>query len=141
MPSQEDAVAQVRAAFATLSPPTTVTTHDCEECAEIQVAFANRPWDSLPASIIESHTALALFEPGAFVYYLPAYLLYALAQPTSDVAMYLMIAIAPHEPNRFSECRFNEEQRQAILATAESVADQTGDHILEIRDIRRLWSG
>jgi hypothetical protein len=115
-----------------------VASHQCAECFDIQSTFEGRQWDSLPQPVLEAHTAFALFDPAAYVYFLPAYLLYSITYPGSDVADLLMINIAPSSQVR--EYGFNEGQRLAILAVAEYVAEQTGDYILEIRDLRRYWS-
>lgn len=79
--------ADILRAFAdTVRPPQEeIALHQCDECAALRAAFAPYMWDRVPPQVIEAHySALPLFSPSAFAYFLPAYLLYALDHFTPD---------------------------------------------------------
>ena len=59
-----------------------IARHDCSECLAIRAAFARRTWDSLQPSELEARfDSLPMLSPGAFKYYLPAYLTYSPRTP------------------------------------------------------------
>src|SRR5262245_19634067 len=67
--------------------PEAIVSHSCEECFRIRDDFAPHAWPTVPARVIEYHrNSFPLFTPQAFRYYLPAYVIYALHHPESEVA-------------------------------------------------------
>ena len=67
--------------FPMIDPPSAdnITSHACEECADVTAAFSGTPWWSADSALIdESVDALPLFTTHAYHYYLPAFLLRAL---------------------------------------------------------------
>src|SRR5262245_59821431 len=71
----------ILAAFAMIDPPSDneITSHPCDECAEVTAAFSGvKGWSADPALIDEIFDDLPLFTPRAYRYYLPAFLLRAL---------------------------------------------------------------
>jgi hypothetical protein len=96
--------AEIVAAFADAERPAEddIVVHECSDCRALQAAFAPLTWDAVPDATIEAHASeLPLFSPTAFVYFLPAYLLYALAHftPHTDATEYTVYALTPNAPN------------------------------------------
>lgn len=57
-----------------------IATHECDECLGVRDSFRGVRWQDAPrALVIENHDKLPLLTPSAHQYYLPAYLLLALA--------------------------------------------------------------
>ncbi len=55
-------------------------------------------YENLPAEIIEDHSAdLPLLGPLALQHYLPAYMLYSLGHPKSNVMMFTIFHLTPSE--------------------------------------------
>jgi hypothetical protein len=66
-------------------PEFLIAPHDCDECRQVCVDFASIEWAAAPDVTIETHpSALSLMSPEAYAYFLPAYLLYAVAHFTHD---------------------------------------------------------
>ena len=82
-------------------PETEIALHECEECAALRAAFAHLDWGRVPAAVLQEHySALPLFSPAAFAYFLPAYLLYALDHfaPDGGPSEYTVYSLVPNEP-------------------------------------------
>jgi hypothetical protein len=78
---------EVLDAFGSASRPPKflIAPHDCDECRQVCADFASIEWIAAPDATIESHpSALSLMSPEAYAYFLPAYLLYAVAHFTHD---------------------------------------------------------
>ncbi|HEX6084064.1 MAG TPA: DUF6714 family protein [Thermoanaerobaculia bacterium] len=76
---------ELAVAWAGVVPPpqSSITAHDCDECAEVRTFFADKPWtDFVDVAALRYHyDALTLFTPRAFHYYLPAFIRATLAAP------------------------------------------------------------
>ncbi len=98
-----------------------IARHDCSECLAIRAAFARRTWDSLQPSELEARfDSLPMLSPGAFKYYLPAYLTYSLGHldPGCLVCQFTIYAIAPDEDAK--EAKFIDWwSERLLLFTAE----------------------
>jgi hypothetical protein len=92
--------AQIREAFDGVHrpPEALIAPHECDDCAAVRAAFAPFEWSNLPWMLIELYPCeLNLLGPEAYVYYLPAYMLYALAHftPYDIVTEMTVHALAP----------------------------------------------
>jgi hypothetical protein len=96
--------------------------YDCSECGQIARFFRAKSWDQLAAEDLRRHhTALALFTPEAFQYFLPAFMLASLSSfENGDVLpdairFYFEYSneIKGHFPVRISG--FSPPQREAII--------------------------
>jgi hypothetical protein len=61
------------------TPRRPVTSHDCDECNEVDALLGDRVWSDVADDFPQyCHDAFPLLTPSAQVYYLPAYMLAAL---------------------------------------------------------------
>jgi hypothetical protein len=149
----------VRTAFGLGRPPDFdhIASHECDECRAVREAFAGWKWESLPGEIIrENHDKLPLFDAEAFVYYLPAYLLYALGHwdPDDPVTEFTTYQLTPNcDPEDAERCDYHrsrlrhltEEQFEVCHRfTAMVLADKRFQHYEGVEERRRqfadLWS-
>src|SRR5262249_34581346 len=89
---------RILASFPMTDPPSSndITSHPCEECAELTTAFSGVKWWSAdPTLIDESFDDLPLFTAPAYRYYLPAFLLRALEMfdPDNLVTQFCLFAL------------------------------------------------
>ena len=87
-------------AFADVPQPARarIALHECEECSELRSAFAGRDWRTLSREFLEQYYgSLPLLSPEALQYYLPAYLLAAIAEFHHDniVAEFTVCNLTP----------------------------------------------
>lgn len=98
--------------------PSEIVSHDCDECSRIRNDFAPHAWPKVPGDVLEYHCdSFPLFTPLAFRYYLPAFVLYALANPDSAVSRWVIEKLRDlGQPDEFwvSRADFNEAQKAAI---------------------------
>jgi hypothetical protein len=91
----------IEEAFSNADPPDSdnVIEHDCPECRAVRRVFRHQPWRKLKPEKIEwGHDKMSLFTPHAFQYFLPAFMLYALDEPSSIVCELLVNSlIVPKE--------------------------------------------
>lgn len=56
-----------------------IVSHNCEQCQEMRKDFAGIKWQEVNDELLErNYDKIPLFSPQAFVYYLPAFLVYTL---------------------------------------------------------------
>lgn len=127
MPRTENKLAAaIIGAFLDVPKPneTSIAPHQCEECREICEAFAPFEFGELPGDVIALHyDSLPLLSPPALHHYLPAYLLYALEHPDSDVFEFTIYQLSPSKKlrqeiagnHRDRIVRFTLEQRGVVL--------------------------
>jgi len=78
-----------------------IALHQCDSCAALRNAFAGKDWRSLDCGFLEQYfSKLPLLSPEALPYFLPAYLLCALAHfdPDNIVAEFTVYHLTPSEP-------------------------------------------
>jgi hypothetical protein len=95
--SVEKLQAEIEAAFSDVAPPATdnIIEHDCEECRSVERTFRNKDWRRLEREKVKSaYDKLPLFTPEAFIYFLPAFMIYSLPEPESEVCEFLVYALA-----------------------------------------------
>jgi hypothetical protein len=101
----------IEAAFTNVEPPKpdNVIEHDCPECRAVRRVFRYEHWRSLKAEKVDwGHDKLSLFTPHAFQYFLPAFMLYSLDEPSSIVCELLVYSlIAPKENNDWWQKRLD----------------------------------
>ena len=130
-PEQSHVADLIRTAFTGVPRPPAgnIAPHACEDCAALSAALAPYTAEALPDAVIEAEiNALCHLSPEAFVYYLPAYLLYGLRHfvyhhlPT-EMALYTLLPRAEDEANeemadlmRSRLKSFTAEQIQAVDA-------------------------
>ena len=79
--------AEVLGAFGTAQRPPEfqIAPHACERCAQLSADLAGVEWTAMPDGLIEEYpSGLSLLSPEAYAYFLPGYVLYALAHFTRD---------------------------------------------------------
>lgn len=78
-------------------PTQRLVEHECEECQELEVAFANLEWKEVPCNLLrENFNAQPLFSPEAFHGFLPAYLVYSLENFGKDeVSEFTIYTLSP----------------------------------------------
>ena len=114
----------IQSAFADVAHPgkdniTKCTWPDCPECADISQSFGEKSAQSVQESVLAEHTALPLFTPEAFHYFIPAYMLYSLRHPDSDVAFFTRQSLGEGGIDEFYMKRFRlftSRQREAVIA-------------------------
>lgn len=107
-------------AFADLRRPAggEIVGHDCDECSRIRSDLAPYAWSQVPGEVLEYHCdSFPLLTPQAFRYYLPGFVIYALNNPDSAVARWVIENLRDlGQPNDFwvSRAEFTEPQKTAI---------------------------
>jgi hypothetical protein len=106
-----------------------ITSHPCEECAEVTIAFSGvRWWSADPALIDNSFDDLPLFTGHAYRYYLPAFLLRALEtfDPDNLVTQFCLFNLSGDASDVWYRKRieqFTPEQRAVIVSFLRYVCD------------------
>ena len=124
---------RILASFPMGEPPSSeqITSHACEECADVTTAFSGVKWWSAdPALIDDSVDALPLFTPAAYRYYLPAFLLRALEpfDPDNLVAQFSVYTLNGHANDDWYRKRieqFTPDEHAAIVAFLRYVRDDS----------------
>jgi len=91
---------RIRAVFADVPMPErdAIAHHQCCECETLRATFAGRHWSTFDASLLEAnYDQLPLLSPEGLAFYLPAYLLHALATLSApdNVTDYTVWHLAP----------------------------------------------
>jgi hypothetical protein len=131
------------AAFPEGVPP---AEHQCTECDGIRLSFAGQSPFALPATVIENHfDSLPMLSPAAFHHFVPAYLAYAVDNPNSLVAMFVMFSLSPAELDDFYRerfSRFSETERAVVRDVLEHLIERTDERELdpeEVERVRQYW--
>ena len=95
---------RLRAVFADVPMPErdAIARHQCCECETLRATFAGRHWSTFDASLLEAkYDQLPLLSPEGLAFYLPAYLLHALATLAApdNVTDYTVWHLAPTHEN------------------------------------------
>jgi hypothetical protein len=128
---------KIRAVFSD-DPPVgfPIAPHQCGECARIEADFHGKCWSEVSLDTLKYHfDSLPLLSPEAFKYYLPAFMLGAIADPESNLPEFLMYSLLPNQLARRERCRFSAEQEQAIVEFARWMAWSP-----ESEQIEAYWS-
>ena len=105
-------IAQIRAAFGAVARPSSdnIVDHECDECVELRDGLLGFPSSELPDTWFDSNwDQLPLLSDQATQYYLPAYLCFALRQPDSLAAEFVLYALDSEPQDGYTKA-----QRQAI---------------------------
>ena len=130
--------AKISDAFADVTLPTSVVSHQCPECESVETAFEGRRWSEVPVDTIRYHRdALPLLTPEAYVFLIPAYLIAAVREPLGDIAPMVLYSLQPSADRR--GCPFTDRQRSVLLEVGEWLADRESWGI-EMRRIRKYWA-
>lgn len=91
---------RIRAVFAHVPMPEreAIAKHRCCECEALRATFAGRHWTAFDAALLEAnYDQLPLLSPEGLAFYLPAYLLHALASLAApdNVTDYTVWHLAP----------------------------------------------
>lgn len=112
----DELITQIRAAFATVGRPSwdNIVCHDCRECYDLRDGLLGFPSAELPDTWFDwNWDQLPLLSDEAKRYYLPAYLCFALRQPKSLAAEFVLYALGSDHrwqpPGGYSEA-----QRQVV---------------------------
>lgn len=78
-------------------PTQRLVEHECEECQQLEAAFASLEWKVVPVELLrENFDAQPLFSPEAFHGFLPAYLVYSLERFGEDeVSEFTLYTLSP----------------------------------------------
>ena len=114
----------IQSAFADVQHPgkdriTKCTWAGCPECAEISQTFGSKSAVSVEDAVLAEHTALPLFTPEAFHYFIPAYMLYSIRHPNSDVTFFTRQTLGEARVDAFYVNRwrlFTARQREAVIS-------------------------
>jgi len=122
--------ARIREAFDGVHrpPEAMIAPHECDDCAAVRAAFAPFEWFNLPWTLIELYPCeLNLLGPEAYVYYLPAYILYSLAHFTpydivTEMTVYTLAPTPDQERSAASLGHAYERLRQFTRGQIETAA-------------------
>ncbi len=128
-----------------------IALHPCDECRELDKAFAPFEFRDIPDEIVASHyNSLPLLSARALHHYLPAYLLYAIAHPDSDVFEFVLYQLSPQKKEEDSAtvayrlerlALFTPEQRSTVLSYLDwaTQTDEGQWHAEDIQRAREVW--
>jgi hypothetical protein len=127
-----------------------ITPHACPECDDIAEDFLPYTFGSVPSEVLESHFSdLPLLGSAGLHHYLPAFLLYALGHPESNVLEFTVIHLTPSTKSiaaaeEYFDSRFgvfDQAQRAAIGAFFSEVRDRQlyEAHEGELDRAAELW--
>lgn len=104
--------------FPKIEPPgfDELTGHRCEECDELRDLFFGKKWWELDRELVrENYGQLSLFQPQAYKYYLPAFILEALDN-FNDYDEVLEFFIYGWLPSKYPNLQTYHEERKSIFA-------------------------
>ena len=113
-----------------------------ENCRDVNaiidfLSFAGKPWKLLPDRLIENnHDRLPFLSCAAFRSVLPAYLLYSIRHPESNVALFTSYAITPFEGDLSDSVVLNNHQRSQISSITKMESDVVSDAVSYIKSHR-----
>jgi len=124
----------VNTAFADTEPPSIVIEHECDECQEVQLHFGGKRWRSIsynPQDLLYFADDVFLFNPEAFHYYVPLWLLASIRYPgSSDIIPEALVSMFTYpeqsrDLNRFTSRMklFSVDQLQAVEAVLTYLRD------------------
>ncbi len=100
----------------------------CDECEGIRMDFRGQTTANLPAETLEeNYSALPLFLPEAFHYFIPAYMLYAAEHIGSVVERFTKYSLVPSDFDEFCLERFRQftpAQNEAVIRFLEFLKEQ-----------------
>ena len=100
-----------------------ITLHECPECRQIRDDLRGQSWQILAEAILERRCdSLPLFTPAAFHFFVPAYMLYSLIHPDSEVAFFTCqgLGVAGFDSFYLQRFRlFSSQQKEAAIAFLE----------------------
>ena len=146
--SVENLQAKIEAAFSDVEPPSigNIIAHDCQECREVERTFRNQNWRNIEPEKIEwAYDKLPLFTSEAFLYFLPAFMIYSLREPESEVCDFLIYGLTNKKPSdewwqeRYS--KFSEAQKSVCNLILRWLS-LNPEHIYKVEDIEKalkLW--
>lgn len=116
--------AKIKAAFPDPPPAAfPIVVHQCDECARVDADFRGKRWSKVALDTLKYHyDSLPLLSPEAFRYYLPAFMLGALADLDSNLPDFTLGSLLPHGLLRRETCKFTAEQEAAIVEFAHWMA-------------------
>ena len=146
--SVENLQSKIEAAFSDVQPPASdnIIEHECQECREVERTFRNQNWRNIEPKKIEwAYDKLPLFTPEAFLYFLPAFMIYSLREPESQVCEFLIYGLTRKKPtNEWWQERFSkltEAQKSACSYILRWLLPNP-EHIYIADDIRKsleMW--
>ncbi|MBX3294924.1 MAG: hypothetical protein KF762_04375 [Acidobacteria bacterium] len=93
-------IGQIEDIFPERIPSLPLIHHDCEECFELQNAFAGKSWKEISSELLkENFSKLSLFSEEAFHAFIPAYLIHSIKSLDGDdfVSEFTAYAFLPDE--------------------------------------------
>lgn len=144
---------RILAAFPKIAPPLpeNLTEHNCDECEGVKDDFSGVEWWSADDWLIDkSIDVLPLFTPEAFHYYLPAFLLRALAgfNPDNEVLEFSVYSLSPtktpiDDPRYRTRLNlFTPEQISAVASFLEQIQNDERFYAYYAdaeRGLRKFW--
>lgn len=128
--------------------PAEIAPHRCCECDEVAARLSPHAARAVPhEDMLWLGDSLPLLGPGAFRYYLPRFIEFALRVPESSAEAVIHYNLAPSgeldvgERNRFSQ--FSDEERRAVLEFVQyraALPEYAGDQGF-LEEARKFWSG
>ena len=131
----------IEEAFANVEPPDpeNVIQHDCPECRAVRRVFRHEQWRSIkPNKVDWGHDKLSLFTPQAFQYFLPAFMLYSVGDPSSIVCNFWSTPFCKSKRKEMIGGRrdlINSRQVKRQLAVSSCVGFSFGQNVLPILKI------
>ena len=131
-------------AFTGVARPATadIALHQCDECAELRAAFAALDWRYVPPAILEAYASkLPLLSPTAYVYFLPAWLLYALEHPSHNAmpTEFLVYDLAPNEAQDGDAEEWRRQRLRALTAEQRAACDAVLAFIMADPEARQYF--
>ena len=100
-----------------------IALHECPRCRELRDDLRGKSSPVLVDSVLERNCGdLALLSPAAFHHFVPAYMLYSLIHPDSEVAFFTCqnLGVAGFDDHYLQRFRlFSSKQKDAVIAFLE----------------------
>jgi hypothetical protein len=111
---------EIRRVFPTEAFYGPVTECSCEECTDYRNAMSHKRWDEIPAVFLDRTRSPVLLSKEAFAYFLPAYLIRALADmrtnPEDSATLELTLySLCPNEPDQYFRSLGRLRERAALM--------------------------
>jgi len=137
----------ISGAFQTVVRPSDagLVSHRCDECDALAKDLRNYGSAQLPTSTVEKHWGdLPLLTAAAFHYFVPAYLHFAVDNPTSLVAEFVVNSLLPGKDAEFFRARydlFSVPQRKVVheVILAIEAADDDRDLDPSYAEAKQHW--
>ena len=148
IPTSEELRARIREVFRLVPRPeyANIVEHSCPECDELREDLAQLGQYEVPNDVLDYHrNDLSLFSPEALRYFLPAYLIYSIEKPDSDLTEYVIFFLCSY---RFATSEwknrvriFSESEKEMVCLYLHYLQSQTASrgYMTYLRKGEETW--